>query len=210
MLGLALFTLIIGRLGTMELAATGIAFSLNGLVFMPMAGLGTGVMALVGRYLGSGNPELAERVVRTAFGGSLAYLTVWIFGYLMLPHLLLRPYAAGADPLTFTPVAKTVVVLLRFIAAFSLFDMMNAIFGAGLRGAGDTTFPFVVELIGSWMVMLIPTYVACVYFNRGLLTAWSFASVDFMLIGLALFLRHRSGRWRESRVIDPAGATEAT
>jgi MATE family multidrug resistance protein len=210
MLGLALFTLIIGRLGTMELAATGIAFSLNGLVFMPMAGLGTGVMALVGRYLGSGNPELAERVVRTAFGGSLAYLTVWIFGYLMLPHLLLRPYAAGADPLTFTPVAKTVVVLLRFIAAFSLFDMMNAIFGAGLRGAGDTTFPFVVELIGSWMVMLIPTYVACVYFNRGLLTAWSFASVDFMLIGLALFLRHRSGRWRESRVIDPAGAAEAT
>jgi MATE family multidrug resistance protein len=210
MLGLALFTLIIGRLGTMELAATGIAFSLNGLVFMPMAGLGTGVMALVGRYLGSGSPELAERVVWTAFGGSLLYLTVWVVCYLMLPDLLLRPYAAGADPATFGPVAKTIVVLLRFIAAFSLFDMMNAIFGAGLRGAGDTTFPFVVEIIGSWIVMLIPTYVACVYFNRGLFTAWSFASFDFVVIGFALFMRHRSGRWREFRVVDHAVPTEAS
>ena len=210
MLGLSLFTLIVGRLGTTELAATGIAFSLNGLVFLPMAGLGTGVMALVGRYQGCGDPELAERVVWTAFELSLVYLTIWVVAYVMLPYLLIKPFAIGADPATFDPVASTIVVLLRFIAAFSLFDMMNAIFGAGLRGAGDTTFPFVVEVVGSWVLLLIPTYVACVHFNRGLMTAWSFASLDFVAIGLALFIRHGSGRWRELRVIDeviPTGAS---
>jgi len=203
-LGLALFTLIVGRLGTTELAATGIAFSLNGLVFLPIAGLGTGVMALTARYLGSGDAYLANRVAWTAFAGSVLYLIVWVFGYLLLPGLLLLPYAAGANPGTFGPVEKTTVVLLRFIAAFSLFDMMNAVFGGGLRGSGDTTFPFLVELLGSWMLMLIPTYIGCVYFDRGILTAWSFASIDFTFVGLALFTRQRCGKWRNLRMIELA------
>jgi hypothetical protein len=60
-LGFGVFLLLVGRIGTLELAATGLAFNLNGLVFVPMLGLGIGVTAIVGRYLGSGRPDLAER-----------------------------------------------------------------------------------------------------------------------------------------------------
>lgn len=203
LLAVALFTLLIGRLGTVDLAATGIAFSLNGLVFLPMVGLGTGVAALVGRYQGSGRADLAERVTWTAFGWSLVYLLLWVVIYLFLPHVLLGPYAAGADPEAFAPVAALTVVLLRFIAAFSVFDMMNAIFAAGLRGAGDTTFPLLVEIVSSWTVMLIPAYSACVLLDGGVLVAWSFASLDFFIIGVAMLSRYRSGRWRTLRVIEP-------
>jgi len=207
LLAVALFTLIVGRLGTEELAATGIAFSLNGLVFMPMVGLGLGVMALVGRYHGSGRSDLAERVTWTAFGWSLVYMVLCALAYVLLPHLLLGPYAAGADPRTFAPVAATAVVLLRFIAVYSIFDMMNAIFAAALRGAGDTTFPLAVAVVASWTVMIVPTYVACVELDGGLIAAWSFASLAFVIIGLAMLVRYRAGRWRELRVIEPSVAT---
>jgi MATE family multidrug resistance protein len=201
-LAVAIFTLIVGRLGTDALAATGIAFSLNGLVFLPMVGLGLGVMALVGRYQASGRSDLAERVTWTAFGWSLVYMLLWSLAFWFAPHLLLAPYAAGAAP-TFAPVAETAAVLLRFIAVYSIFDMMNAIFAAGLRGAGDTTFPLVAAIVASWGVMLLPTYVACVHLGQGLTVAWSFASLDFVIIGLAMLARYRTGRWRALRVIEP-------
>ena len=201
-LAVGLFTLIIGRLGTKELAATAIAFSLNGLLFLPMVGLGMGVTALVGRYQGAGRSDLAERVTWTAFGWSLVYMLLWSLIYVLLPHVLLGPYAAGAEARSFTPVAETTVVLLRFIAVFSIFDMMNAIFAAGLRGAGDTTFPLALEIVASWAVMLIPTYVACVHLDQGLMVAWSLASACFLIEGLAMLTRYRSGQWRALRVIE--------
>jgi MATE family multidrug resistance protein len=201
LLALAVFTLIVGRLGMVELAATGIAFSLNGLVFMPMVGLGIGVSALVGRYQGSRRPDLSERVTWTAFGWSLAYMLVWSAVYFFLPHRLLGPYAAGADARTFTPVAAITVMLLRFIAVYSVFDMMNAIFAAGLRGAGDTAFPLVVTVV-AWLVTLVPIWVACVHFDGGVLVAWSFVSLCFVGEGLAMLARYRAGRWRDVRLIE--------
>ena len=101
----------------------------------------------------------------------------WCFVYVFMPRVLLAPYAAGADPQTFAPVADTTVILLRFVAVFSVFDIMNAIFAAGLRGAGDTAFPLVTEIVVGWTIRLLPTYVACVQFGRGLLTAWTLASL---------------------------------
>jgi hypothetical protein len=201
-LAVALFTLVVGRLGTDELAATGVAFSLNGLVFLPMVGMGMAVTALSGRYVGAGRLDLAERVTWTAFGWSLVYMTAWAFAYLFLSRRLLVPFAAGADPQSFAPVAATTAVLLRFVALYSVFDTMNAVFAGGLRGAGDTVFPVAMVVVSSWIVMLVPTYIACVHLGGGLLLAWSFTTLNFMAIGLAMLARYRAGRWRGLRVVD--------
>ena len=56
-LAFAIFMMIVGRIGTAPLAASGIAFNLNMIVFMPMLGLGVAVSALVGRYLGADHPD---------------------------------------------------------------------------------------------------------------------------------------------------------
>lgn len=201
LLALSVFTLIVGRLGMTELAATGIAFSLNGLVFMPMVGLGIGVSALVARYQGARRPDLSERVTRTAFAWSLAYMLCWSSVYFFLPHVLLGPYVAGADERSFGPVAAITVLLLRFIAVYSVFDMMNAIFAAGLRGAGDTTFPLIVTVV-AWIVTLVPMYVVCVRLDGGVLIAWSLITLCFVGEGLAMLVRYRAGSWRTIRLIE--------
>ena len=63
-LAFAIFMMIVGRIGTAPLAASGIAFNLNMIVFMPMLGLGVAVSALVGRYLGADQPERARSAPR--------------------------------------------------------------------------------------------------------------------------------------------------
>jgi MATE family multidrug resistance protein len=92
----AVFMIVVGRIGTAELAASGIAFNLNMIVFMPMLGLGLAVSSLVGRHLGADHPQAAERVVWSAFALSLAFMTACGLLYVLAPRLLLAPYAAGA------------------------------------------------------------------------------------------------------------------
>jgi MATE family multidrug resistance protein len=202
-LAFAIFMIIVGRLGTAPLAASGIAFNLNMIVFMPMLGFGLAVSSLVGRYLGSERPHLAERVTWSALWMCLVYMLACSAVYLAVPELLLAPYSSGADPRSFHDVARITGVLLRFVAAYSLFDMMNVLFAAALKGAGDTTYPVLATIVLAWGVMIVPAYLLCVRGDGGLYTAWSAATAYVFCVGLLMFRRFRRGHWRSMRVIEP-------
>ena len=197
-----LFIVIVGRLGTNQLAATGIAFNLNGLVFVPMLGLGVGLTSIVGRYMGAGKPDLAERATWSAIALSFAYMFACGLLYCFAPKLLLAPYRAGADPATFVPLEALATVLLRFVAIYSIFDMLNVMCAAALRGAGDTSFAMWSSTVFAIFAMLIPSYIGCIMFGAGILTAWTFASAYVFCVGTLLLLRFRAGRWKSLRVIE--------
>jgi MATE family multidrug resistance protein len=198
----AVFMLIVGRIGTLELAASGIAFNLNMIVFFPMVGLAIAVSSLVGRYLGAEQPEVAERAVDSAFRMSLGYMTLCGFVYVFGAPLLLAPYAVAADPASFPTIAEIASVLLRFVALYSIFDMLNLIHAAGLRGAGDTVYPMLLTLVLAFAAMLLPAWVGCLLLGWGVYFAWSMASLYVLLLGVLMRRRFRSGHWKSLRVIE--------
>ena len=200
----AVFMVVVGRIGTLELAASGIAFNLNMIVFMPMVGLAIAVSSLVGRYLGGDRPAVAERVVRSALAMSFAYMAACGLLYVLGAKVLLAPYGAGADPATFPRIAEIATVLLRFVAVYSIFDMLNLIHAAGLRGAGDTVYPMVLTFVLAWIAMLVPAWVGCVVLGAGVYYAWTMASLYVLLLGLLMRRRFRAGHWKAMRVIEPA------
>jgi MATE family multidrug resistance protein len=201
-LAFAIFMMIVGRLGTAPLAASGIAFNLNMIVFMPMLGFGLAVSSLVGRYLGAERPDVAERVTWSAVWMCLGYMLACCALYVSAPQILLSPYGSGAEGRSFDAVAEIAGVLLRFVAFYSLFDMMNVLFAAALKGAGDTTYPVAITLGLAWSVMLVPTYVLCVIGGAGVYTAWTAATAYIFCVGLLMYRRFRRGRWRSMRVIE--------
>jgi MATE family multidrug resistance protein len=203
-LAFAVFLVIVGRIGTLELAASGIAFNLNMIVFAPMVGLAIAVSSLVGRYLGADQPEVAERAVRSALAMSFVYMAACGLLYVLGAPLLLAPYAAGADPATWPPIAEMATVLLRFVAVYSIFDMMNLVHAGGLRGAGDTLYPMALTLVLAWFAMLVPAWVGCVLLGAGVYYAWTVGSLYVVLLGLLMRRRFRAGHWKSLRVIEPA------
>jgi MATE family multidrug resistance protein len=203
-LAFAVFMVIVGRLGTAPLAASGIAFNLNMIVFMPMLGFGLAVSSLVGRYLGAERPHLAERATWSALWMCLVYMLACCALYVSAPRLLLAPYAAGAAAGSFAEVADLSVVLLRFVALYSLFDMLNVLFAAALKGAGDTAYPVAATIVLAWTVMLLPTYVLVERGGHGVYAAWSAAAAYVFCVGLLMYRRFRRGHWRSMRVIEPA------
>lgn len=198
------FMVIVGRIGTLELAATGIAFNLNMIVFMPMVGLAIAVSSLVGRYLGGDQPEVAERAVHSALAMSFVYMAACGLLYVLGAPLLLAPYGAGGDPATWPRIAEIATVLLRFVAIYSIFDMMNLIHAGGLRGAGDTVYPMALTFVLALAAMLVPAWVGCVVLGAGAYFAWTMASLYVLLLGLLMRRRFRAGHWKSMRVIEPA------
>jgi MATE family multidrug resistance protein len=202
LLAFACFLIIVGRIGTIPLAASGVAFNLNGLVFVPMLGLGVGVSALVARYLGSGRADLAERSTWSALWMSLAYMGFCGALYVLCPRLLLAPFAAGGDPGAFRPVGDLTVVLLRFVALYSIFDMMNVVFSSALKGAGDTAFPLFVTIALALLAMLGPAYALCMLWGYGVVVAWLTATAYVVFLGLLMLWRFRLGGWKTLRVVE--------
>jgi Na+-driven multidrug efflux pump len=90
------------------------------------------------------------------------------------------------------------------VAIYSIFDMMNLIHAAGLRGAGDTVYPMVLTFLLAWIAMLVPAWVGCVVLSAGAYFAWTMASLYVLLLGLLMRRRFRAGHWKAMRVIEPA------
>ena len=204
MMGLSVFILLMGRLGTIPLAASNIAFNVNTLAFMPMIGMGIAVSVLVGQSLGRNRPDLAERSVYSGVLLSLLYMTPLAALYAFVPDIFLKPFAAQADKESFEAIRIIAVVALRYIAVFSFFDAFGIIMSAAIKGAGDTRYVMFVIAIASSLVLVLPTYVALVLLNADVFAGWAILTAYVIVLGVAFLVRYLGGKWKSMRVIEKA------
>ena len=202
MMAFTMFIFLVGRIGKIELAATNISFNINMLAFMPMLGAGIGISVLVGNRLGENNPKLAERSAWSASHITFLYMTTISVFYLLTPNLFLKPFGLQAETESFQQIRDYGVILLRFIAFYSIFDAMNIVFSSAVKGAGDTKFVMRVSIIFSWIVMVVPTFLAVIVFNSGLFVVWTFATAYIILISFIFLFRFLGGKWKSMRVIE--------
>ena len=199
--GFTAFVLLIGRLGTVELAATNIAININSLAFMPMIGLGMAVSVLVGQYLGENKEDLAERSVYSGFLLGILYMGILVLLYVFIPDVFVSVFSTKSDPLVFNQIRGITVILLRFVAIYCIFDTMNIVFASAIKGAGDTRYVMVMILVLSMGILVIPSYLSLVVFKRGVYLAWVFATVYIVILGFGFLFRFLGGKWKSMRVI---------
>ncbi len=202
MAGFTAFVLLVGRLGIASLAATNIAFNINTLAFMPMIGCGIAVSVLVGQYLGGDKPDHAQSAVYSGFHLTLAYMLSIAAAYVLVPDVFVAPFALRADPGGFSEIYGYSIILLRFVAVYSVFDTMNIVFCSAIKGAGDTRYVMLITVILSVFLFIIPVYLTVVVFEFGLMIAWVFATAYIILLGLIFYLRFLGGKWKTMRVIE--------
>ncbi len=202
MAGFTAFVLLVGRLGIASLAATNIAFNINTLAFMPMIGCGIAVSVLVGQYLGADKPDRARSAVYSGFHLTLVYMVTIAAAYVLVPDVFVAPFALRADPGGFSEIYGYSIILLRFVAIYSVFDTMNIIFCSAIKGAGDTRYVMLITVMLSVFVFIMPVYLAVVVFEFGLMVAWVFATVYITLLGFIFYLRFLGGKWQTMRVIE--------
>lgn len=202
MLAFTIFIILVGKIGIRELAASNIAFNINMLAFLPMYGLSLAVSTLVGQRLGENSPQMAVVSTWSAFHLSFTYFGILAIGYFFFPGLFLWPFAIQADPNHFQKIYQVAVVLLRFVAVYSLFDAANMIFSGALKGAGDTRFVAIASIGLSWILMLIPSFIGLNYFKIGINMLWFFVTLYVAALGIIFLYRFKKGIWQSMRVIE--------
>lgn len=193
------FAMMMGQLGELSMAATTIAFSVNSMAFVPMIGLGIAVSTLVGHQLGAGRPDMAERAAWTSTILGIGYTSAFGVAFLVVPDWFLFAHAAGSGELA--EVAEICRVLLRFVAAYCVFDMLQIVFSSVIKGAGDTRF----VLLATAMISPIPVGLAWLGIRQWrwqLTDYWWVVTIWIWVLAMVYFLRFLRGPWRRMTVIE--------
>jgi MATE family, multidrug efflux pump len=203
LLSFTLFLFIVGRIGKLELAATNIVLSISILAFLPLNGFGLGLSILVGQALGRDRPEEAVRATSSTLHVTVCYMVVVILIFVFTPGWLMNLFRPR-DPLQtdYLPIIQIGLVLLRFVAVYSLFDILFVVYSSAIKGAGDTRFVMWTIGILSMGIMVLPVYIGVVFLGTGLYPAWGSFTVYVCLAGLVFRWRYARGKWKDMRVIE--------
>ncbi len=150
----SLFTaasLMVGSIGTLELAAHGISLQLASIAFMIPLGLSQAATVRVGTAHGRGDYQGVVRASITVL--AIAAIIAIIGGALLILHPVYFAsfYVNSASPET--PALLRIATNLIIVAGiFQLVDGMQAIASGLLRGLKDASVPMVLALIAYWPI----------------------------------------------------------
>ena len=85
-------------------------------------------------------------------------------------------------------------------AFYQFLDAAYLIAEGSLRGAGDTRWPFVVEMALGWGLLLPAAYLLGVVLEGGLMGAWYGGTLYVAVLAAAFLWRFRSGAWQRIRI----------
>lgn len=206
--GFTAFLFILGSLSRDTLAASNLAFGINALIYIPLLGFGTAVQTLVGHHIGADKRPAASRTTWNA----VILATIWTgFTAVMLlvfPELCLQPFLLFArseqSVESVGAIMPIAVMLLRFVAIYSVFDALAVVFASSLRGAGDTVFPMILTLLSSWFLMALPSWVLVHQAGTQIHHLWWTATVHVTVMGGLMMARFMTGRWKSIQLVEDA------
>lgn len=194
------FLFVVGRIGTTELAATTIAWRINGVAFFPIVGLSEAVRVLVGQAQGRNDPDTSGHITWQGLLLAQVWMMVTAVLFLVFPHGWYALFMGTAPDAA--PVTGLGVVLLRYVAAYCLLDAVNILVCGSLVAAGDTRWTLGASAIAFGLFLLVLW--GADHWRWGLHAEWWIATLFVMILAVVWLIRFSSGRWKMIRVIqDP-------
>ncbi len=140
----AFVALMMGWLGTRQMAGHQVAINLASLTFMVPLGVGDAASVLVGHAVGRSDPAGARSATRAAFFCGAGFMCCTAVVFLSSPTLLASVYTG--DP----GVVAVAASLIPLAGVFQVFDGLQVVAGGVLRGLGETRVAMLVNLLGYW------------------------------------------------------------
>lgn len=185
----AVVGLMMGWMGTLELAGHQVALNLASLAFMVPLGVSAAAAVLVGHAVGRGDAAEARRAAAAGLACGVGFMTASALVMLVLPRFLAGIYTTDAA------VAALAASLIPIAGVFQVFDGVQVVSIGILRGAGDTRGPMVVNMLGFWLVGLPVSAALGFSVRMGPRGLWWGLTVGLVLVAVVLLwrVRHRLG-----------------
>ena len=143
----SLVTVLMGRLGGRAAASHQIALGLASFSFMGALGIAQSTSVRVGLSVGAATGG-ARRAGMIGIGMGICAMATWSLVFALAPTMLARLFSPES------PVIDAAVPLIRIAALFQLFDGAQVVAAGALRGAGDTRWPLIANVVVHWLIAL--------------------------------------------------------
>jgi MATE family multidrug resistance protein len=181
----AVVALLMGAMGTVQVAGHQVALNLASLTFMVPLGLSAAAAVVVGHAVGRGDREGAEEATRAALYTAVAFMGTTAVTFLVIPEPLARLYTDAPA------VLAVAVVLIPLAGIFQVFDGIQVTSIGLLRGLGDTRTPMVTGILGFWLVGLPVSLLLGFTLDYGPAGLWWGLVLGLVAVALFLVIRLR-------------------
>lgn len=192
-IGQIFLTAIVASLGTTALAAHYLAIQAESITYMPTFGFATAATTLVAQALGAEKKELAKKYARNSL--IMGTMTMSIAG------IFLFVFSNGLVSFFTNDVAVITSGshLLKIIAICEpFFGMSMMVFGV-LRGSGDTKRPFIISIIGMWIIRLPLAFYFVNFTDFDLNGAWVGMTLDLIIRGIISLVIFKKGKFFDNK-----------
>ncbi|MBN1392153.1 MAG: MATE family efflux transporter [Sedimentisphaerales bacterium] len=190
--GIILFGLV-GRFGKESLAATSAVFACMSVSFMPIVGLGTALTAAVGKAIGENRKDVAVKQTGVCLRVALVYMGLVGLSFFIFRNDLMAFWAP--DDKEVVRIGSNIFI---FAAIFQVFDAVLLTYYDALRGAGDTLWLAIVEILGATIIMGLGGYCMIIFFPElGAVGPWMAATFKIIAVAAANRWRFKSNRWMQ-------------
>jgi len=160
-----------GWIGTLELAAHGIALQIASTTFLVHSALANTATIRAGAAFGRHDEVNLRRGGLVICGVSAVVVLVAMAAFIFIPETLIGLFVDPTDPLR--PQIIAIGATLMLVAAvFQLADAGQVMAQGLLRGVQDTKIPMVIALISYWLVATPASYIFGFVFDFGGVGVW--------------------------------------
>lgn len=191
--------LMMGWLGTVPLAAHGIAITLASGTFMVHLGLSNATTIRAGNAYGRRDAEHLARGGQTAIILSLVASAITIVVFLLIPELLINGFLDADDPARDQIIAIG-IGLLAMAALFQLVDGAQVIALGLLRGVQDTRVPMFIAAFSYWIIGMPSGYFLGFTMGLGGIGVWTGLVIGLAFAAVLLMARFWGPTMRKMRL----------
>jgi MATE family multidrug resistance protein len=182
-------------------AAT-IVFNWDMVSFVPLIGIEIGVTSLVGRCMGAGDPDTAHKSVMSGLKLGFVYSAVILLFFTAFPNFMVRVFRPEVPDHIFSSAVPLAVFMVRMASLYVLVEAVLVVFIGALRGAGDTLWAMAMSVSLHWIMVVVLWFMLKVI-GTSPQAGWSAIVFFFLLFSGLVFLRYRTGQWKNIKVVHP-------
>lgn len=193
-IGFMLTAIMAADMGTNSMAAHQVGMNIMSLSFAFGDGLQQAAIALIGRSLGEGKPELAKEYGRTCkmMGGCISAVlaVVYFFGAKPLYRMFFDDEA----------VVEIGAQIMYVIIVTVLFQIRQVIYMGCLRGAGDTLYTALSCTLSVTVIRTVFSYLGGYVLGWGIFGIWMGVLADQVSRFLMASIRFKQGKWVKIKI----------
>lgn len=196
-LGKVLVTSMVALFGTSQIAANGVANSINQIAILVVSAINLAILPIVGQCIGAGVYDEAIRYTKKLMG--ISYIAT---GLLSLLVAVMLPFILNFYDLTPETRALSIqLIMAHNLMAFALhptsFNLANS-----LRASGDVKLTMYIGIASMLIFRLGTAYICGVVWGLGIYGVWAAMGTDWLARSIAFCLRWKGGKWKNRRILE--------